>query len=126
MMLQVWLLPGVVTFTMASGVVTDLSRNPFAGLSGTQFQFTIGSGLSSPVLPAAIRIGGGVGACSYMLANGQHWFVCHDFEMCEVFLKPIGTECGQFSMVSRRISYGAKQQIENYAGNTWQFQHLLV
>jgi len=115
---EYWFVPGTVTVTMESGVITDDSHpgtatvNPFAGLSGTAYQFTV---IEPPPVQGRteyidICIAPGAQACSYTLTHP--WYTCHDFQECTVFVRPIGAACGSgAAMQHKKVSMKALQKI---------------
>jgi len=118
-----WFDAGHVSVEVPPGLVYDdahsgtLVENPFAGSVG-EYNFTV---KSPPVMATRgfVSIGAGASSqhCVYTLA--EPWWVCHSFEECAVFVKPIGPGCGHASAgtTARKVSYKAMQKIhEQFPG----------
>jgi len=95
---RMWFLPGTITVTMASGVVTDdahsgtATTNPFAGINDGEYMFDVAA-ISQPPPPTFLSIGMSPGsrACSYVMTSP--WYTCGDFTECTLFVKPVGSAC---------------------------------
>jgi len=113
-----WLKPGTKSLSMAAGVVTDdphagtAAPNPFLGLPINSYRFNVREVAPQRTPKETLQIGGSSGPCSYLLV--EPWFVCHDFETCEVFVKPSPVSCANLPLVSRKVTYEAKQRIEEH------------
>jgi len=115
-----WFGDGLVTVTMAPGVVLDdphegtLTSNPFVGIAGSAYTFNVGMAVvSGSVGRRFLRIGArGANSCFYKL-TAPH-YNCDNFEVCIVWLQP-GKECGSDGGVqTRTISFEAQQIIAKH------------
>jgi len=115
-----WFGDGLVTITMAPGVVLDdphegtPTSNPFVGITGSAYAFNVGTvAVSGSVGRRFLRIGA-LGRCFYKLT--APYYNCN-FEDCVVWLQQMGPTCGDETggVQTRSISFQAQQTIAGHA-----------